>query len=164
MTEADGELAVEVVKAMGMIEPEEVAEAVSAGLANDDFLILPTPKSRATSSTGLAIGVAGSPGCASSKRRCRARESVSLDPITASIYRRTAVGWRDARIGRSLAPADRLAAAFDDIPAAPVLDVGCGPGLLIPGLPGTVIGLDPVAEMLELLPDHAPGRSRAGSR
>ena len=46
MTEADGELAVEVVKAMGMIEPEEVAEAVSAGLANDDFLILP-PRSRA---------------------------------------------------------------------------------------------------------------------
>ena len=46
MTEADGELAVEVVKAMGMIEPEEVAEAVSAGLANDDFLI-PPPRSRA---------------------------------------------------------------------------------------------------------------------
>ena len=44
MTEADGELAVEVVKAMGMIEPEEVAEAVSAGLANDDFLILPHPE------------------------------------------------------------------------------------------------------------------------
>ena len=44
MTEADGELAVEVVKAMGMIAPEEVAEAVSAGLANDDFLILPHPE------------------------------------------------------------------------------------------------------------------------
>ena len=28
----------------GMIEPEEVAEAVSAGLANDDFLILPHPE------------------------------------------------------------------------------------------------------------------------
>ncbi|MEM9202679.1 MAG: SDR family oxidoreductase [Actinomycetota bacterium] len=44
MTEADGELAVEVVKAMGMIEPEEVAEAVAVGLANDDFLILPHPE------------------------------------------------------------------------------------------------------------------------
>ncbi|NDH11502.1 MAG: class I SAM-dependent methyltransferase, partial [Actinobacteria bacterium] len=114
-------------------------------------------KSRATNSTGPAIGAAGSPGCAGCKRRFRARESVSLDPITTAIYRRTAVDWRDARVGTSLAPAKRLAAAFDDIPAAPVLDVGCGPGLLIPGLPGTVIGLDPVAEMLELLPDHAPG-------
>ncbi len=44
MTEADGELAIEVVKAMGMIEPEEVADAVSAGLAADDFLILPHPE------------------------------------------------------------------------------------------------------------------------
>ena len=44
MTDADGELAIEVVKAMGMIEPEEVADAVAAGLANDDFLILPHPE------------------------------------------------------------------------------------------------------------------------
>ncbi len=44
MTEADGELAIEVVKAMGMIEPEDVADAVAIGLANDDFLILPHPE------------------------------------------------------------------------------------------------------------------------
>ncbi len=44
MTEADGELAIEVVKAMGMIEPEEVADVVAAGIANDDFLILPHPE------------------------------------------------------------------------------------------------------------------------
>ncbi len=44
MTEAEGELAIEVVKAMGMIEPSEVADAVAAGLANDDFLILPHPE------------------------------------------------------------------------------------------------------------------------
>ena len=44
MTEADGELSVEVVKAMGMIEPEEVADAVAAGLAAGDFLILPHPE------------------------------------------------------------------------------------------------------------------------
>jgi NAD(P)-dependent dehydrogenase (short-subunit alcohol dehydrogenase family) len=44
MTEADGELAIEVVKAMGMIEPEEVADAVVAGLAEDAFLILPHPE------------------------------------------------------------------------------------------------------------------------
>jgi NAD(P)-dependent dehydrogenase (short-subunit alcohol dehydrogenase family) len=44
MTEADGELAIEVVKAMGMIEPEEVADAVAIGLADDRFLILPHPE------------------------------------------------------------------------------------------------------------------------
>jgi NAD(P)-dependent dehydrogenase (short-subunit alcohol dehydrogenase family) len=44
MTEADGELAIEVVKAMGMIDPEEVADAVVAGLAEDAFLILPHPE------------------------------------------------------------------------------------------------------------------------
>ena len=44
MTEAVGELAIEVVKAMGMIEPSQVADAVAAGLANDDFLILPHPE------------------------------------------------------------------------------------------------------------------------
>lgn len=44
MTEVDGELAIEVVKAMGMIEPEEVADAVVQGLADDQFLILPHPE------------------------------------------------------------------------------------------------------------------------
>ena len=44
MTEADGELAVEVVKAMGMIEPAAVADAVAEGLADDRFLILPHPE------------------------------------------------------------------------------------------------------------------------
>jgi len=44
MTEADGELAIEVVKAMGMIEPEDVADAVAEGLADDRFLILPHPE------------------------------------------------------------------------------------------------------------------------
>lgn len=81
---------------------------------------------------------------------------MTLDPATAEIYRRKASDWRDARVGKALGPSERLAAAFDAAPVAPVLDVGCGPGLLIPALPGTVIGLDPIAEMLELLPDHAP--------
>jgi NAD(P)-dependent dehydrogenase (short-subunit alcohol dehydrogenase family) len=44
MTEADGELAIEVVKAMGMIEPEDVADAVARGLADGHFLILPHPE------------------------------------------------------------------------------------------------------------------------
>ena len=44
MTEADGEMAIKVVKAMGMIEPEEVADCVAAGIANDNFLILPHPE------------------------------------------------------------------------------------------------------------------------
>jgi len=43
MTEAD-DLAIEVVKAMGMIEPEEVADVVAAALAADEFLILPHPE------------------------------------------------------------------------------------------------------------------------
>ncbi len=81
---------------------------------------------------------------------------MSLDPITTGIFQHTAVDWRDARVGTSLAPAERFAAAFGNIPAAPVLAVGCDPWLLIPGLPGTVIGLDPVAEMLGLLAEHAP--------
>ncbi len=81
---------------------------------------------------------------------------MSLDPHTAAIYRERASDWRDARVGKSLGPAERLATALGDAPLAPVLDVGCGPGLLIPGLPGTVIGLDPIPEMLQLLPEHAP--------
>lgn len=44
MTLADGELAVEVVRAMGMLEPEDVADAVAEGLAADRFLILPHPE------------------------------------------------------------------------------------------------------------------------
>lgn len=40
----DGELAAEVVQAMGLIEPEDCAEAVVAGLADDRFLILPHPE------------------------------------------------------------------------------------------------------------------------
>jgi len=43
MTEAD-DLAIEVVKAMGMIEPEEVADVVAAAVAADEFLILPHPE------------------------------------------------------------------------------------------------------------------------
>jgi NAD(P)-dependent dehydrogenase (short-subunit alcohol dehydrogenase family) len=44
MTLADGELAVEVVRAMGMLEPEDVADSVAEGLADDRFLILPHPE------------------------------------------------------------------------------------------------------------------------
>ena len=44
MTEADGGPAIEVVKAMGMLDPEDIAEAVAEGLADDRFLILPHPE------------------------------------------------------------------------------------------------------------------------
>lgn len=44
MTEADGDLATEQVRALGLIEPEEVAEAVVEGLRADRFLILPHPE------------------------------------------------------------------------------------------------------------------------
>ena len=59
-------------------------------------------------------------------------------------------------MGRPQKPALRLAEAVGGSPAAPVLDIGCGPGLLAEHLPTPVIGLDPVREMLDLLPDHAP--------
>jgi NAD(P)-dependent dehydrogenase (short-subunit alcohol dehydrogenase family) len=42
----DGQLAAEVVAAQGLIEPEECAAAVVAGLATEDFLILPHPEVR----------------------------------------------------------------------------------------------------------------------
>ena len=42
--DADSALAAEVVKAQGVIEPEEVADAVIVGLADERFLILPHPE------------------------------------------------------------------------------------------------------------------------
>ena len=44
MTEVEGELAIEQVRALGMIEPEEVADVVVEALAEDRFLILPHPE------------------------------------------------------------------------------------------------------------------------
>ena len=46
MTEADGELAIEVVKAMGMIEPEDVADAVvfNSLIADDGVAVLAEEK------------------------------------------------------------------------------------------------------------------------
>ncbi|MEM8705629.1 MAG: methyltransferase domain-containing protein, partial [Actinomycetota bacterium] len=81
---------------------------------------------------------------------------MNVDPTTAAIYRAKATAWRDARVGKPVSPAERLTEALGGTPEAPILDLGCGPGLLIPGLSGTVIGLDPIPEMLELLPEHAP--------
>jgi len=40
----DGQMAAEVVEAMGLIEPEQCAEAVVAGLRDERFLILPHPE------------------------------------------------------------------------------------------------------------------------
>ena len=40
----EGELAADVVKMQGVIEPEEVAESVVAGLRDETFLILPHPE------------------------------------------------------------------------------------------------------------------------
>jgi len=40
----DGQLAANVVEAMGLIEPEQCAEAVMDGLGDDRFLILPHPE------------------------------------------------------------------------------------------------------------------------
>ena len=44
MISAEGDLAAEQVRALGLIEPEEVAEAVVEGLRSDRFLILPHPE------------------------------------------------------------------------------------------------------------------------
>ena len=81
---------------------------------------------------------------------------MSLDPETAAIYREKARVWRDARVGKSGELALRLAEAVGGTPTAPLLDIGCGPGLLAEYLPEPVIGLDPIREMLDLLPEHAP--------
>ncbi|MEM9467984.1 MAG: class I SAM-dependent methyltransferase, partial [Actinomycetota bacterium] len=84
---------------------------------------------------------------------------MSVDPDTAAIYREKASAWRDARVGKPAGPAARLAEAIGQGPVGPILDVGCGPGLLAAHLPGHVIALDPIREMLDLLPDHAPEAS-----
>ena len=81
---------------------------------------------------------------------------MAVDPQTAAIYRDRARVWRDARVGKPGGPALRLTEAVGESPVAPVLDIGCGPGLLAEHLPDPVIGLDPIREMLDLLPDHAP--------
>ena len=81
---------------------------------------------------------------------------MTLDPETAAVYRAKAVAWRDARVGKPGGPALRLVDATGSTPMAPLLDIGCGPGLLAAHLPAPVIGLDPIREMLDLLPDHAP--------
>ena len=44
MTEGEGDIAIESVKALGMIEPEQVADDVVAALQADAFLILPHPE------------------------------------------------------------------------------------------------------------------------
>ena len=81
---------------------------------------------------------------------------MTVDPTTAAVYRAKARDWRDARVGKKGWPAQRLTAAIGEPPSAPILDVGCGPGLLAEHLPEPTIALDPVREMLGLLPDHAP--------
>ena len=81
---------------------------------------------------------------------------MSVDRETAAVYREKATAWRDARVGKPPGPAERLTDRLDNDLAAPILDIGCGPGLLAAHLPEPVIGLDPIREMLDLLPDHAP--------
>ena len=39
---------------------------------------------------------------------------MTLDPATAEIYRQKASDWRDARVGKPLGPAERLAAAASE--------------------------------------------------
>ncbi len=81
---------------------------------------------------------------------------MAVDPETAAVYREKARVWRDARVGKPGGPALRLADAVGPSPGAPLLDIGSGPGLLAAHLPEPVIALDPIREMLDLLPDHAP--------
>ncbi|MEM9519055.1 MAG: methyltransferase domain-containing protein [Actinomycetota bacterium] len=85
---------------------------------------------------------------------------MSVDPETASIYRAKARVWRDARVGKPGDPALRLTRALGGRPTKPILDLGCGPGLLAEHLPEPTVALDPVAEMLDLVPQHAPAAIR----
>lgn len=75
---------------------------------------------------------------------------MSLDPATRAVYEANAARWTDARVGKSVEPAERLRARATGTDA-PLLDLGCGPGYLTAELPAGAIGLDPAGAMLELL-------------
>jgi len=80
---------------------------------------------------------------------------MSLDPATNAVYEAKAQLWTDARVGKSLAGAERLRGRLSDH-HGPVLDLGCGPGYLTAALPAGSIGLDPAAAMVQLLSDRVP--------
>ncbi|MEZ5245188.1 MAG: uracil-DNA glycosylase family protein [Acidimicrobiales bacterium] len=80
---------------------------------------------------------------------------MSLDPATNAVYEARAREWTEARVGKSVVPAERLRERASS--AAPLLDLGCGPGYLTATLPEGAIGLDPAAAMLDLLRERVPG-------
>lgn len=80
---------------------------------------------------------------------------MTLDPATMAVYETKARQWTDARAGKDLGPARRLAARLVT-GHGPALDLGCGPGYHTAELPDGTIGLDPAVAMLELLGHRVP--------
>ncbi|MEQ8840467.1 MAG: uracil-DNA glycosylase family protein [Acidimicrobiales bacterium] len=80
---------------------------------------------------------------------------MSLDPATHAVYEAKADEWTMAREGKSVEAAQRLRARAP-VGHGPLLDLGCGPGLLTAALPDGSIGLDPSSEMLSLLRARVP--------
>lgn len=75
---------------------------------------------------------------------------MSLDPATHAVYETHAAAWAAARQGKPVEAAERLADRHDP-GHGPLLDLGCGPGILTAALPAGTIGLDPALAMLDLL-------------
>jgi TDG/mug DNA glycosylase family protein len=82
--------------------------------------------------------------------------------VTIEVYELRAKEWEAARAPRRVDDADAFAARVGT-PAAPVVDLGCGPGWYASALGASgapVICLDAAMAMLELVPRHAPGAAR----
>lgn len=85
---------------------------------------------------------------------------MTVDPATRAVYEAHAAAWAAAREGKDRSAAvrlvGRLTPAGADGVRGPVLDLGCGPGILTAALPSGSIGLDPVVDMLGLLRERVP--------
>jgi len=77
-----------------------------------------------------------------------------LDAATVEVYERQATEWEATRRPR-LDDARRFAANLAD-GDRPVLDVGCGPGWVLPAFPGPKIGLDAADAFVRRIPTYDP--------
>ena len=78
MTEAEGVLGVGQVKALGLMEPDEVAGTTLQALREDRFLVLPHPEvAEYEQRRGGPTDSAGWPGCGGCAEACWARRSLA---------------------------------------------------------------------------------------
>jgi TDG/mug DNA glycosylase family protein len=89
--------------------------------------------------------------------------SAHPDPDTVAVYEQRAAEWRGERRPTRIdeaaafgARVDRQEDSGDGRRAAPVIDLGCGPGWYAPALGETVIALDVARAMLDLAGTEAP--------